>query len=614
MRNPLSRAGVYIVALGILGCAPLPVNEPLPNRVADTDALHAFFEQVFDERLARSPERMTRLGYRERDAEWTDRSTAYAEATRAMYRQHLAMLNERFDDAPYTGQDALSIRLLKREIDRWLIEYPWREHAYPISHRSGVHTYVPSFLINYHSIRSVADAETYIARINGVGTLFNQVIARLERSAAKGIVAPAMVYPQALEALGNVTRGAPFDDSGDDSTIRADFAGKLRALNLTEAQHNALLARADQALVDVVGPAYARLRVALEGGRELATANSGVWALPDGKAYYAEMLRRYTTTDYTAADLHRIGLAEVERIHTEMHAIMVAVGFDGSLKEFFEFTRTDPQFYYPNTAAGRERYLMEATAIIDAMRGELDRLFTRKPVADVVVRRVEPFREKSAGKAFYNRPAADGSRPGVYYANLYRMERMPTYQMRALAYHEGIPGHHMQIAIQQELGELPRFRRFGRVTAFSEGWGLYSEWLPTEIDAYPDPYSDFGRLAMELWRACRLVVDTGMHELRWSREQAIQYLIDNTPNPEGDVVNAIERYLVMPGQATAYKVGMLKIMELRARAESSLGESFDVRRFHDAVLANGPIPLTILAEEIDAFIAAERARLGLGPS
>ncbi|MEM8981543.1 MAG: DUF885 domain-containing protein [Pseudomonadota bacterium] len=610
MRIVLTIAAVFF----LVSCQTTEQSATVASKATDSAKLNAFFETVFAERLARNPEQLTRLGERTRDGEWYDRSYSFAEQTLAFDKATLASTAERFDERAFSGQDELSLRLLKRELEQRIDEFQWHDHDYPIDHRSGIHTSVPAFLINNHSIRSLADAKTYIARLNAVGVLFDQVVAQLERSADKGVVAPALVFPQALEAAANVTRGAPFDASGTDSTIRADFRSKLAALDLPASEAERLLADADAALVTVVGPAYSRLVAALTANQQLADGDNGVWSLPDGDAYYAAMLRRYTTTTLTADELHQIGLDEVARIHAQMRAIMAAVEFDGSLPAFFEFTRTDAQFYYPNTAAGRQRYLEEATAIIDAMRLRLDELFIRKPEASMVVRRVEPFREKSAGKAFYSRPAADGTRPGVYYANLYRMDRMPTYQMRALAYHEGIPGHHMQIAIQQELGELPRFRRFGRVTAFSEGWGLYSEWLPTEIAAYPDPYSDFGRLAMELWRACRLVVDTGMHAKRWSRQQAIDYLLETTPNPEGDVINAIDRYLVYPGQATAYKVGMIRIMQLRAEAERALGDGFDVRRFHDAVLANGPIPMTVLDEEIRRFIAAERQRLARNPS
>ena len=265
--------------------------------------------------------------------------------------------------------------------------------------------------------------------------------------------------------------------------------------------------------------------------------------------------------------------------------------------------RTDPQFYMPNTEEGRDAYLTEARAQIEKMKADLPSVFNTFPKADMIVKAVEPFREKSAGKAFYSRPAPDGSRPGTYYANLYRMQDMPTYQLQALAFHEGIPGHHMQIAIAQELEGIPSFRKYGGYTAFSEGWGLYTEFLPKEMGYYSDPYDDFGRLAMEIWRAARLVVDTGIHDKKWTREEAIQYLLDNTPNPEGDAKKAIERYIVMPGQATAYKIGMLKILELREMAKTELGEDFDIADFHDVVLKDGPVPLQILEENVNAWVA-----------
>jgi uncharacterized protein (DUF885 family) len=289
-----------------------------------------------------------------------------------------------------------------------------------------------------------------------------------------------------------------------------------------------------------------------------------------------------------------------------MQAIMTQVGFEGSLAEFFEFMRTDPRFYKPETPEGKAEYLAEAEAAIETMKGDLPKLFNTFPKADMIVKAVEPFREKSAGKAFYSRPAPDGSRPGVYYANLYSMADMPTYQLEALAFHEGIPGHHMQIAIAQELVGIPSFRKYGGYTAYSEGWGLYSELVPKELGYYSDPYSDFGRLAMEIWRAARLVVDTGIHSKKWTREQAVQYLMDNTPNPQGDCEKAIDRYIVMPGQATAYKIGMLKIVELRERARTQLGDKFDIREFHDIVLRDGAVPLAVLEETVDAWLVGKK--------
>ncbi len=309
-----------------------------------------------------------------------------------------------------------------------------------------------------------------------------------------------------------------------------------------------------------------------------------------------------TTTEMTASEIHDLGLAEVARIHGEMRAIMQQVGFEGTLQDFFEFTRTDARFFKPNTDEGKAEYLAEATAMIDTMRDALPTVFNTFPQAELEVKAVEAFRERAAGKAFYQRPAPDGSRPGVYYANLYRMQDMPLYQMEALAYHEGIPGHHMQLAISQELTGIPKFRKYGGYTAYTEGWGLYSEYLPKDMGFYEDPYSDFGRLAMELWRAARLVVDTGLHEKKWTREQATEYLLTNTPNPEGDCIKAIDRYIVMPGQATAYKIGMIKILELREDARTRLGDAFDIRDFHDIVLRDGPVPLQILEENVEEWI------------
>jgi uncharacterized protein (DUF885 family) len=290
-----------------------------------------------------------------------------------------------------------------------------------------------------------------------------------------------------------------------------------------------------------------------------------------------------------------------------MTKIKEKVKFKGDLKAFFKFMREDRQFYLSDTDEGRAKYLARAVEIIDEMKKRLDELFATKPKADIVVKAVEKFREQSAGKAFYQQPAPDGSRPGMFYVNLREMQSNPTYQLEALAYHEGIPGHHMQIAIAQELTNLPKFRKFGlRYTAYTEGWGLYSELTPKEIGLYQDPYSDFGRLALELWRAGRLVTDTGIHAKRWTRDQAIKYLEDNTSNSRADCVDSINRYIVMPSQATAYKIGMLKILELREKAKTQLGSKFDIRQFHEVVLTNGPVPLDVLEQLVDGWIKSKQ--------
>jgi len=323
-------------------------------------------------------------------------------------------------------------------------------------------------------------------------------------------------------------------------------------------------------------------------------------SLKDGAEYYAERLKYYTTTDLTADEIHQLGLDNVARIHGEMRKIMAQVGFEGSLQEFFKHLRTSDQFFHTS----REEYIAEAEAKLADMEKKLPEFFNTLPKAPFVIKPVEAFREKSAGKAFYQRPAPDGSRPGTYYVNLYDLKSMSKTELEALAYHEALPGHHLQLAIQTELGDIPSFRKFGGITAYSEGWGLYTEELGKDMGFYTDPYSDFGRLGMELWRACRLVVDTGIHHKKWSREQAIQYLTDNTPNPEGDIRKAIERYVVYPGQATAYMIGKLKIMELRARAKDALGDKFAMGDFHDVILKSGPVPLNIMEERVDAWIAA----------
>ncbi len=475
----------------------------------------------------------------------------------------------------------------------------------------GRHSSVVSLLINQHRINSVGDAEAYIARLNGIPLLFDQLVDGINARADANIVPPKFVFPHVIRDSKNIITGAPFDD-GRASTLLADFSGKLDKLasqedaGLSDSKKDQLLAAAKEALVNSVKPSYQKLIANLTDLEAKANTDDGVWKWKDGDKFFNVALKRTTTTDLSADEIHNIGLSEVTRIHNEMRAIKDAVKFDGDLKAFMAFMRDDEQFYYPSTQEGKDRYLDEATDLIDTMKLRLDELFITKPKAALTVKAVEAFREQSAGKAFYQQPSEDGSRPGIYYANLYDMKAMPTYQMEALAYHEGVPGHHMQLAIQQELQSIPKFRKFGRYTAYTEGWGLYSEFLPKEIGMYSDPYSDFGRLAMELWRACRLVVDTGIHAKKWTREEGIKYYTDNTPNAVSDGVKMVERHIVMPSQATAYKIGMLKILELRSKASDALGDEFDIRGFHDEILKYGPLPLNVVEAKVDAWVASQK--------
>ncbi len=597
------------LALGLSGCepatqaatqSPLPQTESTsPKPQSESERANALFETIFMANVMASPMAQTSLGMESNKDRWDEFSEPHAEQQFKLAQQHLAQLEQiridRLDE-----QTRLSYQLMKAELEQQISDYRWRHHSYPINQMYGMQSTTASFLINQHLIHTEQDALDYIARLRGVEKRFDQLIEQLNIREEMGIVAPKFVFGHALSDSRNILLGAPFSE-GEESVLLADFKAKLEKLPLASERKKALTAQATEALSQQVKRGYEKLIAHLEGLQQRADTRDGVWKLPDGDAFYQMRLAQITTTDLTAKQIHQLGLDEVARIHDEMRQIMDRVGFEGDLQAFFAFMRTDPQFYFSNDADGKQAYLAQADEIIATMKSRLDEVFGIQPQADLLVKAVEPFRERSAGKAFYQQPAPDGSRPGTYYANLYDMKNMPSYQMEALAFHEGLPGHHMQIAIAMELESLPKFRRYGSYTAYIEGWGLYSEYLPKEMGFYQDPYSDFGRLAMELWRACRLVVDTGIHDQRWSREQAIDYLAQNTPNPHGDIVKAIERYIVMPGQATAYKVGMLKLLELRSDAQEKLGDQFELKGFHDAVLANGPLPLDLLEQQVNSW-------------
>ena len=593
--NTLVKRGLSLAALALLAfvaaCTP---NEPKPAG--------EIFDELFMESLRESPEYMAYLGMRERYDEWNDYSQASFDRSVAMSKDQLARLRE-IDAEGLDKSEALSLTLYSQRLENGLADTQWRYHGYPVNQMFGVHSSIPSFLINQHLIANKAEAEAYIARVRAVPEVLSHVIEDLNIRADQGIIAPKFVFPHSIRDSQNIIAGIGDDAGAEQNPLVEDFKAKLDKLELDDSLRADLLAQLNQALAEQFAPAYRELIVTLQALGERSEGNFGVWSLPNGAAYYANALKRITTTDMTPDQIHQLGLDEVARIQDEMRGIMQQVGFEGDLQAFFEFMRSDPQFYLPDTDEGRQAYLDEAARVIDEMEGRLDELFYSKPKARVMIKAVEAFREKSAGRAFYQRPAEDGSRPGTYYANLYRMQDMPTYDLEALAYHEGIPGHHMQGTISQEQQGLPMFRRHGGYTAYSEGWGLYSEYIPKEMGLYSNPYSDFGRLSMEIWRACRLVVDTGLHHKRWTREEAIDYLTANTSSSVEANTKAIERYMIMPGQATAYKVGMLKILELREKARTALGDQFDIRGYHELVLSNGAVPLNVLETLVDDWVA-----------
>jgi uncharacterized protein (DUF885 family) len=436
-----------------------------------------------------------------------------------------------------------------------------------------------------------------------VGIKFDQVLEGLRKREALGILPPQFVVTKVLEEM----RSFVATPAEEGILIKA-LTRKMEAADLPDAEQQRLALEARTQVEETVYPAYGRLISYFEVLDEKVSENHGVWALPDGDALYALAIQLFTTTDYSADYIHRFGLEEVDRIQAEILDILQAEGWDvsgGFTAAIGELSESE-QFYYSDTDEGRDAILADYQAIIDEISEQLSSQFDVQPGSALEVRRIPEFKEKTAPGAYYERPAFDGSRPGVFFANLHDIKATPKYSMRTLAYHEGIPGHHFQVAIQQQQDDLPFFRRMIPFTAYTEGWALYAERVAWEMGLQDDPYDNIGRLQAELFRAVRLVVDTGIHAKRWSREQAIDYMLRNTGMAESDVIAEIERYFVMPGQALAYKVGMTKILELRALAQEELGERFDIRAFHNVLLTNGALPLNILEELVRDYIRESR--------
>jgi uncharacterized protein (DUF885 family) len=602
-----SIAGIRIL---ILAAAALAAGAPAAQEAKEAvsadpnTTANAFFQRALEERLEIEPTLATSLGLKVGYDRWPDASEQGDAARLALAERHLRQLRA-IDPAKLDDATRLSWKVFEANEERRIARHRWRNHGY-LFDKDGAHASVPAFLINTHRVESDSDAVAYVKRLEGFGTLFALQLGRARAMAKAGVSPPKFVYAYVVEDAGNIVKGRPFDESGEDSPLLADFRAKVGKLAVDPARRDALLADAERALRTSVKPAFDGVVAWARETEKTATADDGVWKLPDGKAYYDFLLKNFTTTELTAEEIHDIGLREVARIHGEMREVMKRVGFQGDLAAFFGFMRTDKQFYYPDTDAGRAAWLADAEKLIAGMRAKLPELFVTLPKTGVTVKAVEPFREKSAGKAFYQRPSLDGKRPGVFYGNLYQMKEMPKFELEALVYHEAIPGHHMQNAIALEESTLPLFRRSGSFTAYGEGWGLYSERLGKELGFYQDPYSEFGQLAMELHRAVRLVVDTGLHAKRWTRDQTIRYHVDNSPTGEEAAVRATERYILNPGQATAYMIGMLKIVELRERAAKALGGKFDKREFHDLVLRTGSVPLTVLESEVQRWVDAKK--------
>ncbi|HZF95281.1 MAG TPA: DUF885 domain-containing protein [Allosphingosinicella sp.] len=612
MKQPLPLVALLLAGATLASCTSAAGGEgaataaaPTATAAAEDARLNAFLDAAFEESVATNPQFLTSLGSKRLYHRLNDYTDAYRQQQLALSEAQLARLRAEFNVERLSPAGRLSYRMFEEQVEDDRAGFAWRWHSFPASTNGSPMGSIPVFLINNHRVDTIEDAEAYISRLRDTERVMNEISANMRRQTALGIVPPRFNFAPVRADARRVLNGAPFSN-GNDSAVFADFRAKVGRLQAEDGVKARLIADARTALTGPFRRGYQTMLETLDFIEPRATANNGAWSLPQGAEYYANRLRDSTTTDLTADQIHDIGRQQVARIHGEMTRIQRQVGFSGSLQDFFRHINNGQQFKYPNTDAGRQQYLADARRFIAQVMDVAPRWFRRLPQAPLEVRAVETWRQETAAVAFYNRPSADGSRPGIYYVNLADMNQVLRPQTEAISYHEGAPGHHFQIALAQELPGVPKFRRFGGFTAYSEGWGLYSEQLGKEMGFYQDPYSEFGMYSTAIWRAIRLVVDTGIHSKRWTREQAIQYFRDNGLLSERDAAKEVERYFNNPGQATSYMIGQLKILELRDRARQQLGSRFDIRDFHAAVLENGAVPLDILEELVDAWIARAR--------
>ena len=568
-------------------------------------SLNLFYEKVFAQVLFEEPELLSSLGLVEQfgitghNAKLGDVSPAHQQRFFDRARKNLEDLHS----YPLEKQNAsqqLSTHILDWYISREIEGEKYQWHNYPVNQLFGVQNEFPTFMANTHRLLAPRDCEYYRQRLMAVGTKFDQLIEGLKVREQKGILPPRFVVEKVLAEMTRFT-----SQPVAENILATSFKTRVAKINgLTDEQRAGFQKRIETAISDQVYPAYGKLIAYFNGILPKTTTDDGVWKLPEGDAFYAFALRKNTTTTLKPEEVHDLGLGEVARIEAEMRALLDANGFAGRpIAEAIEALGKDPKFLYPKDDNGRAQILAEYSRIINDAIERCGQLFASAPKAKIEVQRVPVFKEVTAPGAYYNGASMDRTRPGTFYANLRDLNEIPKWSMRTLAYHEGVPGHHWQIATAQELKGLPQFRKLIPFTAYQEGWALYTEWLAKEAGWYEgDPFGDLGRLQAELFRAVRLVVDTGIHAKHWPREQAISYMREKTGMGEKEVTAEIERYIVNPGQACAYKVGMLKIQELRKRAQAELGAKFDQRQFHDVVLKNGALPLEILEEQVTAYI------------
>ena len=593
-------AGLLLAATALQYAEAKPDGETAMTPVAPKQALEALFAEYWEKGLENSPTRATYLG----DHRWDDRlSDESYEAQEARVVSAALFLDrvEAIKDDALTEDDLLSKRIFQRILEERIEGARFEPWLIPITQQSGIHIGFPQ-LVNSHPFREERDYWNFAARLVAFGRQVPSIIERMQLGIDSMIVPPRVTVEavvQQIEAL--------IVDDVESHPLYGPLNDKPWPEEMSEADRERVRRAVRAALRDAVIPAYERLRdYVRDTYLEACRKTVGMSDIPsgDGEARYAFRCKRYTTTSRTPDEIHQIGLREVKRIRGEMEDVKEKVGFEGTLGEFFHHLRTQPRFYCETPEAleaGYREVLQRANAF-------LPKLFGRLPKALCDLRRIEEYREKSAPTAYYYSPPLDGSRPGYFYYNAFDLKSRPRFDMEALTYHEAVPGHHLQICIAQELEGLPEFRKHAGFTVFVEGWALYSEALAKEVGGYDDPYSDFGRLTYEQWRACRLVVDTGLHAKGWSRQQAIDYFKENTGLTETNIVSEVERYIAWPGQALAYKTGQMAILDLRREAEQALGERFDIRRFHDHLLGAGSLPLDILRQRMARWLEHERGR------
>lgn len=571
-------------------------------------SINWFYTKTLIQFVKNSPQTLTSLGFLEgmgirgHNAHLDDADPASFDEMMAQLRDTLETLRS-YDRDSLDRQGRVTYDVAEMLMEVGIEGERWRWHSYPMNQLFGIQNGLPTFMATQHRIPDRIGAEHYLSRLSQFDRRLTQALESVRMREERGIIPPTFVVEKVLTEMRGFV-DTPARENILFTALDDKLAELVESAEITAEERDELGAQAETVINESVYPVYQRMIAYYEELLPRTTGNNGVWALPDGDELYRYNIRVMTTTDMTAEEIHAIGLSEVARIAEEMDAILRDAGYtEGTIGERIWALKEDPSQLYEDSDEGRAQILADYQVIIDEISAGLGEYFDRMPEAPVRVERVPEFREATAPGAYYNPPALDGSRPGVFYANLRDVSEIPRFGMRTLAYHEAVPGHHFQIALTLENQELPFIRRMIPATAHVEGWALYTEQLAWEAGFQDDPLDNLGRLQAEMFRACRLVVDTGMHAMRWTREDAIDYMIQYTGMGPREIESEVERYLVMPGQALAYKVGMLRILELRERAREQLGDDFDIREFHNVVLMNGPLPLDVLERVVDDWLA-----------